>query len=175
MLNAQTNIPESSDTATPTDGPGMGSGLRPVTVRPGEWNGPCPLCGGTDRFHVRDGGNGALVGCRNCIDGQSPNGRRQRFGEMLREVFPERFKDWARPHAYRPRRMPQNRRTAPGPAPSLREKGKSLPALLWEAARRPDESPRPGDIWRPGSSGPRRASARTYRTVCAGFPVRMRP
>ena len=37
-----------------------------------EWNGPCPLCGGTDRFHVRDGGNRALVGCRSCIDGQSP-------------------------------------------------------------------------------------------------------
>ena len=24
-----------------------------------EWIGPCPLCGGTDRFHVRDGSNGA--------------------------------------------------------------------------------------------------------------------
>ena len=82
------------------------------------WNGPCPLCGGTDRFHVQDRGNGALVGCRGCIDGQSPNERRQRFGEMLREVFPGRLEDRARPPAYQPRRMPLNQRTAPGPAPT---------------------------------------------------------
>ena len=42
MLNAQTNIPESSDTATPTDGPEMGGGLRPETVRPGMER-PLPL------------------------------------------------------------------------------------------------------------------------------------
>ena len=33
-----------------------------------EWNGPCPLCGGRDRFHVQDRGDGTLVGCRGCID-----------------------------------------------------------------------------------------------------------
>ena len=34
-----------------------------------EWSGPCPLCGGEDRFHVREVAGRALVGCRGCIDG----------------------------------------------------------------------------------------------------------
>ena len=56
-------------------------------------------------------------GCRGCIDDQSPNERRQRFGEMLRAVFPERSEDRVRSPAYQPRRMPLNRRTAPRTAP----------------------------------------------------------
>ena len=34
----------------------------------GEWSGPCPLCGGTDRFHVRDGdmAGKVLASCRQC-------------------------------------------------------------------------------------------------------------
>ena len=33
-----------------------------------EWAGPCPLCGGTDRFHFRPGSRGAavLASCRGC-------------------------------------------------------------------------------------------------------------
>ena len=53
--------------------------------RSGELSGPCPACGGTDRFHVRRRGPDALVGCRGCIDG---GGRG--FGAVLREAFPER-------------------------------------------------------------------------------------
>ena len=54
--------------------------------------GPCPLCGGTDRFHVREGPNGkALVGCRGCIDGRDPETKARRFWELLRTVFP----NWA--------------------------------------------------------------------------------
>lgn len=34
-------------------------------VGAGEWAGPCPVCGGTDRFHVRAGNHrAAIVGCR---------------------------------------------------------------------------------------------------------------
>lgn len=36
--------------------------LKKVTST--EWHGPCPLCGGTDRFHVNTRGN--FCGCRKC-------------------------------------------------------------------------------------------------------------
>ena len=50
-----------------------------------EYVGPCPHCGGTDRFHLRDGGGGrAVVGCRGCIDGTPRPERARRFGEILR-------------------------------------------------------------------------------------------
>ncbi len=48
-----------------------------------EWVGPCPLCGGTDRFHVRDRPNKPLLGCRGCIDGQPPPIKRERFVQIL--------------------------------------------------------------------------------------------
>lgn len=55
-----------------------------------EWKGPCPLCGGDDRFHVGEKPNGeALVGCRVCMDGQ-PDGQ-ARFIAAVRQVFPERY------------------------------------------------------------------------------------
>ena len=54
-----------------------------------EYVGPCPLCGGEDRFHVRTGryNNAVLVGCRGCMDGQAQDLRRARFGEALRAAF----------------------------------------------------------------------------------------
>ena len=54
-----------------------------------ELKGPCPLCGGEDRFHVSEGCAGVLVGCRICIDGK-PQGP-ARFGQVLRLVFGDRF------------------------------------------------------------------------------------
>ena len=54
-----------------------------------ELSGPCPLCGGHDRFHIRKENAGAVVGCRGCIDGQ-PQGR-ARFGELVHLVFGDRF------------------------------------------------------------------------------------
>ena len=65
------------------------AGALPQCKRKGrELVGPCPLCGGFDRFHVtrlRDGG--ALVGCRGCIDGRSTVVRRERFLRIVKEVF----------------------------------------------------------------------------------------
>lgn len=55
-----------------------------------EWCGPCPLCGGDDRFHVAERDGRALVGCRGCIDGLPEDRRRQRFGEVVAAVFPDR-------------------------------------------------------------------------------------
>ena len=52
----------------------------------GELKGACPACGGTDRFHVRQGGGAcALVGCRGCLDGQE---RGAGFGEVLNARIP---------------------------------------------------------------------------------------
>ena len=67
--------------------------LRHVGV---EHVGPCPLCGGRDRFHLREGQDGrAVVGCRGCIDGQPEALRRARFVELVRFVFPHQ--DASRP------------------------------------------------------------------------------
>ena len=56
-----------------------------------ELSGPCPVCGGVDRFHVgRNREGGAKVGCRGCMDGQPDDARRKAFGVVLREAFPER-------------------------------------------------------------------------------------
>ena len=110
-----------------------------------EFVGPCPRCGGADRFHVREGQNGkALVGCRGCIDGR---GKAQRFGELLRIVFP----DWA---GFDPTRQKTGRaigRKRPiSPRPSQHSAvshdpataAKRAPAIrLWEAASPADNTP----------------------------------
>ncbi|MCY4471168.1 MAG: phage/plasmid primase, P4 family [Thiotrichales bacterium] len=52
--------------------------------RAGELVGPCPSCGGEDRFHVKhSGANVALVGCRGCIDGGGTG-----FVDVLKVAFP---------------------------------------------------------------------------------------
>ena len=54
----------------------------------GKWSGPCPLCGGVDRFHVESRADGgAIIGCRGCIDGQPLHVRRARFGELVRVLW----------------------------------------------------------------------------------------
>ena len=37
------------------------------------WNGPCPLCGGRDRFHVSERNGRVLLGCRGCVSKDAPN------------------------------------------------------------------------------------------------------
>ena len=103
------------------------SGWRAARKTAREWCGPCPLCGGRDRFHVGPGRRVAVVaGCRVC--GAD-------FGTLARAVFgdPERRNgaDWrggrwidpetsgarrARNAAGRPRtaRRPFGRGNAPG-------------------------------------------------------------
>ena len=50
----------------------------------GAFCGPCPLCGGRDRFHIKDGPDRTLVGCRGCLDGQHDGAR---FGDLMRAVW----------------------------------------------------------------------------------------
>ena len=49
----------------------------------GLWQGPCPLCGGVDRFRVLPDGRAF---CRQCLP---DNGNRPRFRELVRTVFGE--------------------------------------------------------------------------------------
>ena len=89
--------------------------------RSGEYVGPCPVCGGTDRFHVGRGrGGAAMVGCRGCIDGQPEDVRHKAFGRVLREAFPERFQSGAGERTARtpnPPRKPPESRSEPIPGP----------------------------------------------------------
>ena len=67
-------------------------GLR--RTGPRDFNGPCPLCGGRDRFHVRDRDGRGVFGCRQCIDGAAPADRAAKFGEIMAlfrfDVIPHR-------------------------------------------------------------------------------------
>ena len=51
-------------------------------VGPAEWAGPCPLCGGVDRFRVTRAG----ASCSLCLP---DNGNGPRFAELVRTVFGE--------------------------------------------------------------------------------------
>ena len=94
--------------------------------------GPCPLCGGHDRFHVTQGIKRTLIGCRGCIDTEETTARRKRFGELLRLVFPElineqrehntRVIQGRRTYTYNTNPPPRNDRPEPSP---------ELPNTLW--------------------------------------------
>lgn len=128
--------------------------------------GPCPLCGGTDRFHVQTRPNGkTLVGCRGCIDGRDPETKDQRFRELLRTVFP----DWAgftptrqeTGHAVGQKRpisscLPGYPATSCNPATSAK---RAQAIRLWEAAGPADATPARiylarRWVWPPAGIGP---------------------
>ena len=82
-----------------------------------EWSGPCPRCGGRDRFHVRADG---LFGCRGC--GEDSRG-------LYRAVL-EAAGEWrARPETRTRRRPPCERKTKPALG------RRRLARAAWTAAR----------------------------------------
>ena len=107
----------------------------------GSWNGPCPLCGGRDRFHVKEGQGRALVGCRGCLDGQHDPAR---FGELMRAVWGDDPRPPRPGNPAPPRRstLPYARklwaRSEPVPFDALH------PARLWLAGTAGH-----GPLWRP--------------------------
>ena len=128
-----------------------------------EWIGPCPLCGGEDRFHVRDSGGRPAVGCRGCIDGQPDGERAKRFGELLRAVFPAR--------AVTPVRFPPRvPRTRPAPVKRREAADSAIAGRLWRR-RCPPMTPRRGHTWPGARCGPRTASAPACPLRCDGSPV----
>ena len=100
----------------------------------GEWFGPCPSCGGTDRFHVRRGPAGALVGCRGCIDGQPADVRGKAFGAILQEVFPERTGEKRRANGNDFRAPASSRRTGSAPRSKPRDTTGAA-RRVWDATR----------------------------------------
>ena len=111
--------------------------------RSGEYAGPCPVCGGTDRFHVGRGrGGAARVGCRGCIDGRPAKERGEAFGRILRAAFPERDGAEGRDMASHPPRTGEPPRRSPerdsGPASGLDDAddaGRKAAWRVWEQAR----------------------------------------
>ena len=123
-----------SDVRDPLPGVKEWADTLDLTRRGREWIGPCPLCGGEDRFHVRDSGGRAAVGCRGCIDGQPDGERAKRFGELLREVFPAR--------AVTPVRFPPRvPRTPPAPGNGHEAARRAIAGRLWAAAVPADDTP----------------------------------
>ena len=111
----------------------------------GELVGPCPSCGGDDRFHIRRRGPDALVGCRGCIDGGGTG-----FGAVLRAAFPERSERVRRPERpvgaiSRSRTHGRKVRTAsdptPDPADIAPDPRAALVAQLWARSVPADATP----------------------------------
>ncbi len=105
------------------------------------YNGPCPLCRGTDRFYLTDRGDKVLVGCRGCLDGQPD--RNTRFGELMRTVFPG--DSAAGRGSSDGRRRPANDRfPAPSSTPAHTKKDRQAMAYagrLWAAGIPADDTP----------------------------------
>jgi len=100
------------------------------------WAGACPLCGGDDRLHVQATSEGAIVGCRGCIDGHPTALRAQRFGELLRAAGLASSRPMRNSKRY-----------------TLTAKSKRRPDARASAARKGNArssapyAPAPGDIW----------------------------
>ena len=141
-----------SDVHEPLPGVKEWADTLDLTRRGREWIGPCPLCGGDDRFHVRDSGGRAKVGCRGCIDGQSDGERAKRFGEVLRAVFPARAVTQAR----FPTMVP---RTPPALVNGHEAARRAIAERLWAAAAPADRTPARTYlagrwVWPPDGIGP---------------------
>jgi hypothetical protein len=162
-----------SDVRDPLPGVKEWADTLDLTRRGREWIGPCPLCGGDDRFHVRDSGGRAAVGCRGCIDGQPDGERRARFGEVLRAVFPARAvtpppplsshlarRPWLPGFSAPPPRFPARvPRTPPAPGNGGEAARGAIAGRLWAAAVPADDTPARAylagrSVWPPDGIGP---------------------
>lgn len=57
----------------------------------GGYAGPCPVCAGDNRFHVKEGRDGAaLWGCRGCIDNSSGTEKQAATAKVMKELFADR-------------------------------------------------------------------------------------
>ena len=140
-----------------------------------EYVGPCPLCGGTDRFHVAPGRDrdAARVGCRHCIDGHPDDVRRLRYGELARAVFG----DSGNPEQLRPPPATSVDRSNRLSVPRLPPTGRPIPAdanhpvRRWLSAR---------NLWRqgyplPAGLGVMRPDSRYPPTCAVRLAARLAP
>lgn len=92
-----------------------------------EWNGPCPVCGGEDRFHIAPGAvRGTVVGCRHGCQ----------FQEIARALF-------GGGDPLPVSRVPSPPATAPRSPPSDSSAPKSAPAPVYEV---PPPPPQPFEL-----------------------------
>ena len=108
-----------------------------LTRRGSEFVGPCPVCGGDDRFHVREGNGRAVFGCRSCIDGRTTTEKQEAGGAILRRVFPDR--GTARSGPGSANSSPAAIRTGPGGKQAPRRAGSAY--LGRNLANGPDPDP----------------------------------
>lgn len=94
-----------------------------------EWVGPCPSCGGTDRFHVRSG-SGATFGCRTCIDGEDDETKRTAKKTIIGIL-------WSKGPSIRRRRQAKHKAAPPPPEPPAPTQPSSqrYGQRLWAQAR----------------------------------------
>ena len=114
-------------------------GLR--RTGPRDWNGPCPLCGGRDRFHVRDGDGRGLVGCRVCMDGQPEHEKRARYGEVMALLRGEGLNGRPRISA------PPQRTTQSRPMPTEQDRQAVARRIWHDAAPIPTDPEHPARLW----------------------------
>ena len=111
--------------------------------------GPCPVCGGEDRFHVELKNGRACVGCRTCIDGLPAPERGKAFGAILKAAFPDRHPDKTA-RAARPIKKPARAKAKPkrndtgAAAFKAAEAADGTPARRYLAARA---------VWPPDGTG----------------------
>ena len=131
---------------------------------PGNYNGPCPLCLGDDRFHVHEVDGRAVVGCRGCIDGLAKPERSARYGEVMRlyrgdgrratRHAPAQAVGPSRPHGAADRiALARKKWASAAPIPTDPEH----PARRWLAAHhlwRPELQLPPSVRWLEASGGP---------------------
>ena len=100
--------------------------------RGSEYVGPCPSCGGNDRFHLRPGRDGGTaIGCRGCIDGQPPDVRRQSYREIVRRTWPgDDIEGQPRPAVTPPKRPARPKSRGPSEADRI-----AYARTVWQASR----------------------------------------
>ena len=123
-----------------------------LTRRGREWVGPCPLCGGDDRFHVRDSGAGRRLVVVAALTGNPKASGRSGSGEVLRAAFPGRTGATARSPAKVPRSTPR-------PINGREAARRAIAGRLWAAMVPADDTPARAylarrSVWPPGGIGP---------------------
>ena len=129
-----------------------------LTRRGREWVGPCPSCGGTDRFHVTDREGTARWGCRGCIDNRQDGEKQAATRAVLEAAFPNREGHRAEAASRRPAPAAGSATgsaAAPGRGEPADERRRAYAARAWASAIPvPAEEGHPARRWLWGRGKP---------------------
>lgn len=87
--------------------------LGNLKLSAGEYSGPCPICGGKDRFHVKQGDSQVLASCRQCD---------ATYAELKAAVFPPDDSPPIRPSRTNGEQRPAAPKAKPATAPKPKAK-----------------------------------------------------